>query len=79
MRMNTVGMAMVTIQAPWVNLVMSTTTRTSAVKTAPVALMTRDRCSRRRAAGSRSCASMLFQCFTMPDCESVNETNTPMM
>ncbi len=45
---NTNGIAMTTIQAPWVNLVISTMTRTSAVVTAPSALIAGERCSRRR-------------------------------
>ena len=76
---NTAGIAMTTIQAPWVNLVTSTTTSTSAVSAAPPPLMARARWIRRRAARSRSCARLSFQCFTMPAWDSVNDTNTPMM
>ena len=50
--------ARIAIQAPAKNLVMSTITRTTAVKESPIALMARERIIRRRSAGSRSSFSM---------------------
>lgn len=66
-------------QAPWVNLVSSTITRTSAVVTAPRPLMIRERCAAPRTAGSPSVASARFQCRTMPIWDSVKEVKTPRM
>ena len=45
-------MAMTTRYAPWVNLVLKTTTRTSPVSSAPPALINRARRNRDRAPGA---------------------------
>ena len=71
--------ARIAIQAPAKNLVMSTITRTTAVKESPIALMTRERIIRRRSAGSRSSFSSRVQCRIMPSWLRLNETKTPTM
>lgn len=73
-------MAMQTSQAPWVNLVTRTMTRTSAVRVAPTALMA----SRMvdvdpLLLGVAGEASSRLQCRTIPAWERVKETKTPMM
>ncbi len=72
-------MARIAIQAPAVNLVMSTTTSTVAVITRPTVLITRDCIIRRRAFGSVSVRNNRVQWRTMPVWLSVNDTNTPTM
>ena len=71
---------MTTIYAPWVNLVTSTMTSTSAVKTRADAVddpgPVHACAGRRRVGGVRSSR---VQCRTMPAWLRVNETNTPMM
>jgi len=76
---NSAIIAAIAIQAPSRNLVMSTTTSTTAVTDSPTPLMTRLRCILARAAGSRSVRSRRVQCRTMPVWLRVNETNTPTM
>ena len=74
-------MAMTTIQAPWVNLVIRTMTSTSAVVTAPSALTASARLHPPGRPGLPCSAdgSRLSQCRTMPAWLRVKETNTPMM
>ena len=71
------GMAMVTIQAPWVNLVIRTMIKTKAVKVAPVALMARARQILVRELVEVPLVSSRCQCRTMPSWERVKETKTP--
>ncbi len=66
-----------TNQAPCVNLVMVTTMRTSAVSSAPNALMTSARITSPRFA--QPSRSMRVQCTTMPVCPRLNDTKTPLM
>ncbi|CAM5266917.1 hypothetical protein STANM309S_01434 [Streptomyces tanashiensis] len=70
---------MTTSQAPWVNLVMRTMTRTTAVRQAPKALTARRRRMSWRSAAAAGVASSRLQCLTMPAWERVKETKTPMM
>lgn len=63
------GMASTTTQAPWVNLLISSTAPTTAVISAPTPL-TRARVRQPR---SRS----LHQCITIPAWERVKLMNTP--
>jgi hypothetical protein len=67
------------IHAPARNLVISTTTSTTAVKLSPIELITRDRIIRRRSAGSRSVFRWRVQCRIMPSWLRLNDTNTPTM
>ena len=60
-------------------LVDRTTTSTAPVIVRPRALITRDRCIRRRSPGSVSVRSSRFQCRTMPVWLVVNDTKTPTM
>ena len=71
--------ARIAIQAPARNLVISTTTSTTAVKVSPIALITRERCILRRSAGSSSVARCRVQCRIMPSWLRLNETKTPTM
>ena len=73
------GMAMVTIQAPWVNFVIRTMTRTIAVKVAPMALIAWERRILARELLEAPLVSSRCQCRTMPSWERVKETKTPMM
>ncbi len=59
------------IHAPSAAFVLATITSTIAVTTAPIPLTT----ALVRQPGSRS----LRQWITIPNCDSVNETNTPIM
>src|SRR4051794_41923033 len=63
------GIRMMTIQAPWVNLVEATITVTRPVVRAPIRLTGRLYCQ----PGSRR----VHQRLTMPACDSGNEGNTP--
>ncbi len=58
--------ARMVIQAPAKNLVISTITRTTAVKLRPTVLMIRERTIRRRSAGSFSVFRCRVQCRIMP-------------
>ena len=69
MSVTKIGTATSTIQAPWVNFTMVTTTSTTPVVTAPRVLITIER----RHPGSR-CFS---QCLIIPDWLIVNDVNTP--
>jgi len=64
------GMISTTIHAPCVNFVTICTMDTSAVATAPIPLSAARRCH----PGSRA----RNQCITMPACDSVKQTNTPI-
>ncbi|MNH43815.1 hypothetical protein D3C79_1058090 [compost metagenome] len=66
-------------QAPWLNLVIRTMTRTRAVMPKPMLLMVRDLTIRRRAVLSLASLRCLPQCRTMPNWLSVNEIKTPTM
>ncbi len=66
-----------TIQAPWVNFVIVTMTRTLKVIEAPMRLMIRLRMMPPRP--SAPLRIRRIQCRTMPVWPRVNETNTPMM
>ena len=79
MMMKTAIMARMAMYAPSRNLVTSTTTSTVAVMPNPIVLITRDRCMRRRTAGSGSVRRKRPQCRTIPSWLSVNDTNTPTM
>src|SRR3989337_2670717 len=57
------------IQAPWTNFVPTMTTVTTPVATAPTALIVR--------LTFHAPSLSLSQRLTMPDCERVNEANTP--
>ena len=71
---------MATIQAPWVNLVISTMTSTTPVRAAPTALIACERRMRRRSARAGGPgAAAACQCRTMPAWDRVKETKTPMM
>ena len=74
-----IGMATTTIHAPLANLLISTMTRTTAVKQAPTVLIARDRTMRRRELLSVSSRSSRFQCRIIPVWLHTNDTNTPMM
>ena len=71
--------ARIVIQAPSRNLVISTITSTTAVNARPMALISRERIIRRRAAGSRSVARCRVQCRIMPSWLRLNDTKTPTM
>ena len=73
------GIATTTIQAPLANLLISTMTRTTPVKQAPIVLIVRDRYILRLVARSVTVRSRRFQCRIMPVWLQVNDTNTPMM
>ena len=73
---NSTGTAITTSQAPWVNLVISTTTSTTAVASAPTALTDSSPINVPLQPCSAAC---LRQCTTMPAWLSVNDTNTPRM
>ena len=73
------GMAMVTIQAPWVNFVIRTMIKTMAVKVAPTALIACERRIFARELLEVPLVSSRCQCLTMPSWERVKETKTPMM
>ena len=73
------GMAMVTIQAPWVNFVIKTMIKTMAVKVAPMALIACERRILVRELLDVPPVSSRCQCRTMPSWERVKETKTPMM
>ncbi len=75
---NRIGIAMQTMYAPWVNLVISTTTRTRAVSTAPIPLIARDRCMA-AAVLPVAVRSSRFQCRTIPHWLRVKDTKTPRM
>ena len=72
-------MAMVTIHAPWVNLVTKTMIKTIPVKMAPVALIACERRIAAREAMGVLAVSSRRQCGTIPSWERVKETKTPMM
>src|SRR5664280_1840453 len=88
---NSTIIAATAIHAPWVTLVANTTTSTTAVNTAPMALMAWERRIERRdpppipatsvcaTAGSRCWRSRVCQCLTMPNWDSVKLVNTPTM
>ena len=61
------------------NLVARTTTSTAPVIVRPRALITRERCIRRRTRASVSVRSSRVQCLTMPVWLVVNEMKTPTM
>ena len=73
------GMAMVTIQAPWVNFVIRTMIKTMAVKVAPTALIACERRILGRELLEVPLASSRCQCRTIPSWERVKDTKTPMM
>ena len=77
--MKKMPIARMVIQAPARNLVTSTMTSTTAVKARPMALIRRERCIRRRSAGSGSLCSSRVQCRIMPSWERLKETKTPTM
>src|SRR5664279_3064059 len=90
--MNSTIIAATAIQAPWVTLVANTTTSTTAVNTAPTALMAWERRIDRRVpppippasvtvsgAPSGCRRSRVCQCLTMPNWDSVKLVNTPTM
>ena len=62
-------------QAPRTNLVSVTTTRTTAVVVAPITLTTIER--RQPFAASTPLRASARQCRTIPDCDNVNDVNTP--
>ena len=68
-------MATIESHAPWLNFVDVTTTSTTPVVIAPIALITIER--RHPGCASAPLCFSLSQCRTMPVCDSVNDVNTP--
>ena len=77
--MKKVPIARIAIQAPARNLVTSTITKTTAVIARPKVLISRERCIRRRTAGSVSFFSSRVQCRIIPSWLRLNDTKTPTM
>ena len=71
--------ARIVIHAPARNLVISTITSTTAVNARPKVLIIRERCMRRRAAGSRSVVRCRVQCRIIPSWLRLKDTKTPTM
>ncbi|MNW54808.1 hypothetical protein D3C74_324270 [compost metagenome] len=79
MSTNTKAIARMAIQAPCVNLVSSTMTRTVPVMPNPIVLTTRERFILVRKRGSGVVRSSRVQCLIIPSWDSVKDTNTPTM
>ena len=79
MSMKKTIIARIVIQAPARNFVTSTITSTTPVNDRPIVLIMRERCMRRRSAGSVSVFRCRVQCRIMPSWLRLNDTKTPTM